>query len=107
MQKIHCLLAIGRIQVISKKKIMYDILFYLSGNYYKIVEMDVRVASPTFSEKKTALTSTERKHKHRANLTDEQKAAIQEKDAARKRLKRASERLTPKQIKDSRAADAA
>ena len=57
--------------------------------------------------KKTALTSTERKHKHRANLTDEQKAAIQEKDAARKRLKRTSERLTPKQIKDSRAADAA
>ena len=86
---------------------MYEILFYLSGNYYKIVEMDVRVASPTFSEKKTALTSTERKHKHRANLTDEQKAAIQEKDAARKRLKRTSERLTPKQIKDSRAADAA
>ena len=69
--------------------------------------MDVRVASPTFSEKKTALTSRERKHKHRANLTDEQKAAIREKDAARKRLKRASERLTPKQIKDSRAADAA
>ena len=41
-----------------------------------------------------------------ANLTDEQKAAIQEKDATRKRLKRASERLTLKQIKDRRAADA-
>ena len=42
-----------------------------------------------------------------ANLTDEQKAAIQEKDTTRKRLKRASERLTLKQIKSRRAADAA
>ena len=42
-----------------------------------------------------------------ANLTDEQKAAIQEKDTTRKRLKRASERLTLKQIKNRRAADAA
>ena len=37
-----------------------------------------------------------------ANLTDEQKAAIQEKDTTRKRLKRASERLTLKQLKIER-----
>ena len=66
---------------------------------------DVSVASPTFSEKKTNLTSSERKYKYRANLTDEQKAATRESDAARERLKSTPERLTPKQIKEKRAVD--
>ena len=87
---------------------MYGILFYLSGNHHKIVETDdVSVASAKFSEKKTALTSNERKGKHIANLNDEQKAANRENDAGRKRLKRASERFTLKHIKDRRAADVA
>ena len=58
---------------------------------------DVSVVSATFSEKKTALTSNDRKGKHRANLNDEQKAAIRENDTARGQ--RALERLTLKQIK--------
>ena len=66
---------------------------------------DISVASATFSEKKTALTSNDRKGKHRANLNDEQKAAIRENDTARGQ--RALERLTLKQIKDRQAADAA
>ena len=86
--------------------IIYGILFYLSGNHHKIVETDdVSVASAKFSEKKTALTSNERKGKHIANLNNEQKAAIGENDAGRKRLKRASERFTLRQITDRRAAD--
>ena len=70
---------------------------FFSGNHYNIVEMDdVSVASSTFSEKKANLTSSERKYKYRANLTDEQKAATGESDAARERLKSTPERLTPK-----------
>ena len=57
--------------------------------------------------KKTPLTANERKRKHRANLTDEQKAVIRQKDAERMRLKRASEKLIAKQITDRRAVDAA
>ena len=70
---------------------------FFSGNHYNIVEMDdVSVAWSTFSEKKANLTSSERKYKYRANLTDEQKAATRESDAARERLKSTPERLTPK-----------
>ena len=68
---------------------------------------DERNDTTNAGTKKTPLTANERKRKHRANLTDEQKAVIRQKDAERKRLKRASEKLTAKQITDRRAADAA
>ena len=55
---------------------MYGKSIYLSGNHYKIVDMNVSVASPAFSKRKTALTSDERKYKHGTNLTDAKNAAI-------------------------------
>ena len=65
---------------------------------------DERNDTTNAGTKKTPLTANERKRKHRANLTDEQKAVIRQKYAERKRLKRASEKLT---AKDRRAAHAA
>ena len=50
---------------------------------------DERNDTTNAGTKKTPLTVNERKRKHRANLTDEQKAVIRQKDAERKRLKRA------------------
>ena len=67
---------------------------------------DERNDTTNAGTKKTPLTANDRKRKHRANLTDKQKAVIRQKDAERKRLKRASEKLTAK-ITDRRAADAA
>ena len=62
--------------MIGKIRIMYGKSIYLSGNHYKIVDMNVSVASPAFSKRKTALASDERKYKHGTNLTDAKNAAI-------------------------------
>ena len=42
---------------------------------------DERNDTTNAGTKKTPLTANERKRKHRANLTDEQKAVIRQKDA--------------------------
>ena len=58
-------------------------------------------------EKKTPLTNNERKRRHCDNLTEEQNAAIKQKDCDRKRLKRSTEVLTQVQLIEKRAKDCA